>query len=282
MSDAVWQSRGVVYRYAGAPSDAVAQVDCTIAPGELTALIGPNGAGKSTFARLLLGLVPPARGEVLYRGEPAHRWSREAMARQVGFVPQAEEVVFPLRVRDFVAMGRYPHLGPWRAETDADRRVIRESLARVEAEDLEARPFDSLSGGERQRVRIARALAQEGEALLLDEPSAGLDIRHEVELFVLCTQLAAAGRTVVVVTHNLGLAARLAGRVLLFDRGRLAVAGAPRDVLTAATLSRVYGWPVEVVSHPGPGSEAGTPLIVPRIDRASLRHGPTEGHRGAQ
>jgi iron complex transport system ATP-binding protein len=250
--------------------DVVDRVDCDIASGELTALIGPNGAGKSTFARLLLGLVQPNGGEVLYRGRPAQAWPREAMARQVGFVPQGEESAFPLRVREVVAMGRYPHLGMWRSESDGDRRVIKESLAHVEAEALAARRFDSLSGGERQRVRIARALAQEGEALLLDEPSAGLDIRHEVELFVLCARLARAGRTVVVLTHNLGLAARLADRVLLFDRGRLAIAGSPRDVLTAATLTRVYGWPVDVVSHPGPGPEAGTPLVVPRIDSGSV------------
>ncbi len=270
MPDAAWQSRGAVYRYPGGSADVVDRVDCAIASGALTALIGPNGAGKSTFARLLLGLVAPGEGEVLYRGRPAHAWPREEMARQVGFVPQGEETAFPLRVREVVAMGRYPHLGMWRSETDGDRRVIHESLAHVEAEALAARRFDSLSGGERQRVRIARALAQEGEALLLDEPSAGLDIRHEVELFVLCARLARAGRTVVVLTHNLGLAARLADRVLLFDRGRLAIAGSPRDVLTAETLTRVYGWPVDVVAHPGPGVETGTPLVVPRIDPGSV------------
>jgi iron complex transport system ATP-binding protein len=281
MPEPVWQTRGAGFRYPGRDQDAVTDVDCAIAPGELTALIGPNGAGKSTFARLLLGLVPPTRGDVLYRQRPAHRWPREAMGREVGFVPQGEETAFPLRVREVVAMGRYPHLGPWRAEGDGDRRVIGESLAHVEAETLAARRFDSLSGGERQRVRIARALAQEGEALLLDEPSAGLDIRHEVELFVLCARLAAAGRTVVIVTHNLGLAARLASRVLLFDRGRLAIAGAPQDVLTSETLSRVYGWPVDVVPHPGPGEESGSPLVVARIDRDAIRTAAARSEPGA-
>ena len=112
-------------------------------------------------------------------------------------------------------------------------------------------------------------------------PSAGLDIRHEVELFVLCARLAAAGRTVVVVTHNLGLAARLASRVLLFDRGRLAIAGAPQDVLTSATLSRVYGWPVDVVPHPGPGEESGSPLVVARIDRDAIRTAAARSEPGA-
>lgn len=271
MPDPLWEVRGAAFRYPGGIRDAVADVDCAISPGELTACIGPNGAGKSTLARLLLGLSSPARGDVLYRGRPAHAWPREAMARQVGFVPQGEETAFPLRAREVVAMGRYPHLGPWRAEADEDRRIIGEALADVEAAEFAGRRFDSLSGGERQRVRIARALAQQGSALLLDEPSAGLDIRHEVELFVLCRRLAGAGRTVVIVTHNLSLAARLCDRVLLFERGRLAAAGAPQDVLSEETLSRVYGWPVEVVRHPGPGRDAGSPLVVPRIGGAAVQ-----------
>ena len=148
------------------------------------------------------------------------------MAREVGFVPQGEETAFPLRVREVVAMGRYPHLGPWRAEGDADREVIRESLVHVEAEALAARRFDTLSGGERQRVRIARALAQEGQALLLDEPSAGPRHPPRGGAVRALRRAGRGGRTVVIVTHNLGLAARLADRVLLFDRGRLAIAGA--------------------------------------------------------
>ena len=176
MPDPVWEARVAAFRYPRGTREAVVDVDCTIAPGQLTALIGPNGAGKSTFARLLLGLAAPTRGEVLYGGRPVDAWPREAMARRVGFVPQGEETAFPLRAREVVAMGRYPHLGPWRAEGQEDRRIIAEALADVEAAEFAGRRFDSLSGGERQRIRIARALAQQGEALVLDEPSAGLDL----------------------------------------------------------------------------------------------------------
>jgi hypothetical protein len=175
-------------------------------------------------------------------------------------VPQGEETAFPLRAREVVAMGRYPHLGPWRAEGAEDRRIIGEALADVEAAEFAGRRFDSLSGGERQRIRIARALAQQGEALVLDEPSAGLDVRHEVELFLLCRRLVSAGRSVVIVTHNLTLAAP--GRPGAVIRSRTAGGcGAPRDVLTEETLSRVYSWPVEVVRH-GPGRR-GLTLVVP-------------------
>jgi iron complex transport system ATP-binding protein len=281
MPEPAWEARRAAFRYPDRGQEAVVDVDCHIASGELTGLIGPNGAGKSTFARLLLGLGQPTRGEVLYRGRAAHTWPRQAMARHVGFLPQGEETAFPLRAREVVAMGRYPHLGPWRAEGDDDRHIIGEALADVEADELEDRRFDSLSGGERQRIRIARALAQQGSALVLDEPSAGLDIRHEVELFVLCRRLVTAGRTIVIVTHNLSLAARLSDSVLLFDRGRLAAAGAPREILTAETLSRVYGWPVEVVRHPGPGPDEGSPLVVPCIGSGASRIPDWSGATGA-
>ena len=281
MPEPIWEARRAAFRYPDRVQEAVVDVDCHIASGELTGLIGPNGAGKSTFARLLLGLDRPTRGDVLYRGRTAHTWPRQAMARHVGFLPQGEETAFPLRAREVVAMGRYPHLGPWRAEGEEDRRIIREAMGDVEADELEDRRFDSLSGGERQRIRIARALAQQGSALVLDEPSAGLDIRYEVELFVLCSRLVLAGRTIVIVTHNLNLAARLSDRVLLFDRGRLAAAGAPREVLTAETLSRVYGWPVEVVRHPGPGPDEGSPLVIPSIGPGANRIPDWSGATGA-
>lgn len=260
-----WQAESVTFRHPGATRAAVAAVSCTIRSGGITAILGPNGAGKSTFAKLLLGLLTPTGGTVRYRDTITTAWPRQAMAREVGFVPQGEESVFPLTVREVVEMGRYPHLGLWRTEDANDRRYIAEALHEVEAADLAERRFETLSGGERQRVRIARALAQHGTALVLDEPTAGLDIRHEVELFALLRRLAADGHTIVLVTHNLGLAARLVDEVLLFADGRLASQGPPSTVLTSATLSAVYGWPVDVMMHPGPGPDRGTPIVLPRL-----------------
>lgn len=270
MPEAMWQVRNLHFRHRGATVHAVDGVTCDVPAGGITAILGPNGAGKSTLMRLLAGLIRPAAGDALFRGRPAHAWRRAEMARQVGFVPQGEEVVFPMSVREVVAMGRYPHLGPWRAESPADRAAVDEALQAVEASAFRDRPFSTLSGGEQQRVRIARALAQQGAALLLDEPTAGLDIRHEMELFALLGQLARQGHTIVLVTHHLSLAARVADQVLLLEHGRLAGAGAPADILTAAQLTQVYGWPVEVEVE---ADEAGTlrPLITPQLAAAPGR-----------
>lgn len=268
MTDIVWKAERVSFRHPGASRDALHEVSCDLTGGGVTAILGPNGAGKSTFVRLLIGLAAPTHGIVQFRGRSLGSWPRGAIAREIGFVPQGEESVFPMTVREVVAMGRYPHLGPWRAESDEDRRLVRHALEDVDAFGFAERPFSTLSGGEQQRVRIARALAQHGSAIVLDEPTAGLDVRHEIELFALLHGLASQGRTVVLVTHNLSLASRLADQVLLFSEGALVAQGGPRSVLTGDTLSRVYGWPIDVVPHPGPGTDAGGPLVVPRLTQA--------------
>lgn len=265
MTDAAWQVERLTFRHPGAARDALREVTCAVALGGVTAILGPNGAGKSTFVRLLIGLAHPNAGAVRYRGRSVAEWPRGEMAKEVGFVPQGEESVFPITVREVVAMGRYPHLGPWRAESDEDRRQVQQALVDTDVSGFAERMFATLSGGEQQRVRIARALAQHGSALVLDEPTAGLDVKHEVELFALLRALAVAKRTVVVVTHNLSLASQLADQVLLFAEGSLVASGETQAVLTSETLSSVYGWPIDVVAHPGAGEESGRPVIVPRL-----------------
>lgn len=258
MSDVtVFGARGVSYTYAGRDRAAVDGIDLRVQEGDLVALVGPNGSGKSTLLRLLLGALHPDAGTVELWGRDIRDWQREEIARRIGVVPQTEEIAFPLTVRDMIAMGRYPHLGAWRREGPADRSAIERAMERCRVTDLAARSVLELSGGERQRVRVARALAQEPRALLLDEPTASLDIAHEMSLFELLSTLREERVTVVIVTHNLNVAARYADRLVLLENGRSAAAGSPRDVLTRNTIERVYGWPVTI------RTENGAPQVVP-------------------
>jgi iron complex transport system ATP-binding protein len=181
------------------------------------------------------------------------------LARQVGVVPQGEVEAFPMTVRALVAMGRYPYLGPWRREGARDVAAIDAAMARCDVAQFAGRSMDTLSGGERQRVRLARALAQEPAALALDEPTTSLDLRHEMTIAELLRRLADTGTTIVLVTHNLGIAARYADQVVLLDEGKLAAAGPTAEVLTAARIEQVFGWPVDLV-RTGRGGTAIVPV----------------------
>lgn len=257
-----YDARGLTFRYDGAERDAIHGVDLAVPPGAFYAIIGPNGCGKTTLLRLILGALRPRAGEVRYADRPLSEWDRRELARRVGVVPQSEELVFPLSVRELVAMGRYPHLGTWRSESDVDRRSIRAAMVTCDVAALAPRPVGTLSGGERQRARVARALAQEPDTLVLDEPTASLDIRHEMAIFELLRGLADGGVTVVMVTHNLNVAARYADRLLLLDTGRTAAEGIASDVFTRETLETVYQWPLGLTTHPssdGYGAQPGLP-----------------------
>jgi len=255
--------RDLGFRYRGAPRPALEGVTFDVTAGNILGIIGPNGSGKSTLLRLLLGTLRPTTGEVLYEGRPLGKWTRRDLARAIGVVPQREELAFPLTVRALVAMGRYPHLRAWEREGDADRRAIASALDRCELTHLAPRPLDTLSGGELQRARIARALAQEPRTLVLDEPTTALDTRHEMAIFELLRQLSREeGKTVVLVTHDLNLAARYADQLLLLHQGRTAAYGTPPKVIVRETLETVYGWPLEVTPHPGPGPDTGAPQVV--------------------
>ena len=259
----IYRATGLRYRYAGARTHAVRDVELAVPRGAFYAVIGPNGCGKTTLLRLLLGALDPGSGSIAYEDRPLGEWPRRELARRVGVVPQSEELVFPLSVRELVAMGRYPHLGPWRGEGAGDRSAVGAAMARCDVADLAGRAVNTLSGGERQRARLARALAQEPDTLVLDEPTASLDIAHEMGIFELLRGLADSGTTVLIVTHNLNLAARYADRLLLMDRGRPVAEGPAADVFTAETLEAVYRWPVAVADHPGPGPDAGAPQVMP-------------------
>lgn len=247
-------------RYGSRAAPALTDVSVRVPGGVLYAVLGPNGSGKSTLMRTLLGVLRPHRGTALVDGRPVEEWSRKGLARSVGVVTQREPRAFPMTVWELVEMGRYPHLGPLRRLSHRDRAIIREALDRCDVSELGDRSVDTLSGGELQRVRIARALAQEPRALALDEPTSSLDIRHEMTILRLLRDLADRGTTVMLITHNLNMAARFADRILLLDGGRTAAEGSVREVMRAEVLERVYRWPVAVGEDPATGAPLVTPL----------------------
>lgn len=254
------QAEGLVVRYPGLAAAALDGVALDVPPGSFYAVLGPNGSGKSTLMKALLGLTPLAGGRVSIDGRSADAWSRRELARSVGAVSQAESIAFPLSTRELVAMGRYPYLGPLEGERAEDRRAIERALAACDVADLSERDATTLSGGELQRARIARALAQEPRALVLDEPTSSLDIRHEMAILELLRSASSSGMTVLLITHGLDVTAQFADRMLLLSRGKVAAEGTPEEVLREEVLAAVYEWPISVRRDP----ETGAPRITPR------------------
>ena len=253
----------LVVSYPGAARNAVDGVSLVAAAGKLTALAGPNGSGKSSIVRALLGRADVVRGSVVVADSDVRTLSLGELARRVAVVPQREDAAFPTRVRDYVALGRYPHLGLWRSASTADDVAIGEALEQAGVTALADRDTDALSGGEWQRVRIARALAQKAPALVLDEPTTFLDVAHEMAIFELLSSLARSGLTVLFVSHQLNLVARFADTIVLLDQGKIATSGAPRDVMKGDLLESIYGWPVVITHDPAVGAPALVPLRRP-------------------
>ncbi|MFI6468827.1 heme ABC transporter ATP-binding protein [Streptomyces sp. NPDC050516] len=235
-------------------------VGLQVRAGEVVALVGPNGAGKSTLLAALAGDVPANSGGVRIDGRPLAGRPAPELALRRAVLPQQASLSFPFAVEEVVRMGRAPWAGTVRE--DEDDAVVADAMAATEVTGFAGRPFDALSGGERARVALARVLAQRAPVLLLDEPTAALDLRHQELVLRICRERARAGDAVVVVLHDLGLAAAYADRVAVLHGGRLAAEGPPREVLDAELIGRVYRQPVEVLAHP----RSGTPLVVPRRD----------------
>lgn len=225
-----------------------------IDPGEILGVIGPNSAGKTTVIRLLSNVVEPAGGEIFFDGRPLGSFSRWELARLVATVPQGVPEAFPFTVEQLVLMGRYPH-GPARFfESAEDVAIAREAMAATGIEGLAPFPLQSLSGGERQRAMLARAIAQRPRLLILDEPTAHLDLRYQGQCAGLIRHLnREEGVTVLLVSHDLNLAAELSDRLLLMTSGQLARLGLPDQVLEPSALEAVYGCPVLVAKSPVSG-----------------------------
>ena len=227
-----------------------------LAPAEVLGIVGPNGAGKSTLLRCIDRILKPQRGSILLDEREIKRMSLMEIARRMGYVPQTSSRVFPATVFDTVLMGRRPHIG-WRS-SEKDNEKVLEALKLLEIEQFALRDFNELSGGQQQKVLIARALAQEADVLLLDEPTSNLDIRHQLEAMDIIKKLVKEkGISAIMAIHDLNLGSRYSDRVIMLNGGTIIDAGNPSSVLTPENIKQVYG--VEAVVR----NESGRPYIVP-------------------
>ncbi len=235
----------------------LAGIDLKIATGEVVGLIGPNGAGKTTLLRAMAGLLPLKCGKVRFQNRCLHRMDRRVLARMLAYLPQGGDSHWAVTVEKLVMLGRLPHRSPWAAPSKADKAAVARALAVCDVARFGDRPVTQLSGGERARVLMARALAGEPEVLLADEPVAGLDPGHQLDVMARLRELAAAGAGIVVVMHDLTLAARFCDRLALLFGRQIAAEGCPTRVLSADTLARCYG----VRAYRG--SAEGGAIVVP-------------------
>ncbi len=258
------EGQGLRYGYTTAP--VLEDVSFSLAPGELVGVIGPNGSGKSTLLSVASRARRPQAGHVLLEGRDIHAASPKWVARRMAVVPQDTRVDFAFSVQEIVLMGRMPHLGRFSGETPADVMLAREALDRTGTLALADRSILGISGGERQRVMIARALAQQARVILLDEPTAHLDINYQIEIMRLVDSLRRDGeRAVLVVLHDLNLAAQFCDRLLLLQRGRVRAEGSPEAVITREAVRSVYGADVHVCRHP----DTGRPYVVAETGRSA-------------
>lgn len=265
MRDLLWAD-SVSFRYAPEGPPVVDGITVRIPPGGLVGILGPNGSGKTTLLRLLSGTRGATRGRVLLDGRPLHELSRRAVARRIAVVPQETELAFEYRVLEIVLMGRHPHLGTFQVEGAADVAIARDALAATGTAELADRHFHTLSGGEKQRVIIASALAQASDILLLDEPTASLDLGYQLEIASLLHRLnQERGVAMAISTHDLTLAAALCRDLVLLRHGRVIAAGPTAAVLTPANIERLYDVEADVHVHAQTGRLAVVPLRrIPR------------------
>ena len=240
-----------------------AGIDLAVGRGEILCLLGPNGAGKTTLFKTLLGLIPALGGEVRIAGQALGTLSRQALARTMAYVPQAQTMEFAYTVLDLVLMGRTAHLGPFAGPRAVDRERAQAALADLGIEGLASTEANRISGGQRQLCLIARALAQDAPMLVMDEPTASLDLGNRLLVLDRVRALRDRGYGIVFSTHDPDQARSLATRIAIISGGRLAAYGAPGETLTAATLTAVYGVPVEVER-----TESGRYVVVPAAARA--------------
>lgn len=255
---ATLEAHQVTFSFNGTP--VLSQVDLCLEAGRMIGVIGPNGAGKSTLVKLLSRLLTPAQGRIRLNGHSLARWRPADLARVLAVVPQLPELPPMFTAWELVLMGRTPYMGWMGQESERDRTVARQAMEETSTYHLADRLISQLSGGEQQRVVIARALTQEPRVLLLDEPTAHLDINHQVETLSLIARLVRERElAALAIFHDLNLAAQYCEELVLLDQGQIAAQGAPHDVLTPPVLQQVYGIEVAVGVHP----QNGLPVVFP-------------------
>jgi iron complex transport system ATP-binding protein len=229
-------------------------VSFQVGKGEFIGVIGPNGSGKTTLLKILYRLLSPQRGEVLFERVPLKKMSQRDIAKRIAVLAQETYPVFPFRVIEIVLMGRSPYLGHLMFESEKDLEIAKKAMEWTEILPISERPIDELSGGERKRVFIARALAQEPEVILLDEPTANLDIHHQIEFLDLILALnREKGLTIMMASHDLNLASEFCDRLILLQKGEIFKMGSPQEVITRENIERVYGCGVWVDPNPVSG-----------------------------
>jgi iron complex transport system ATP-binding protein len=250
-------ARGIAAGYGDAA--VLRGIDLGIAPAALTVLVGPNGCGKSTLLKALARVLPPSRGAVHLDGRPIGAIPTRQVARRLALLPQGPVAPEGLTVRELVAQGRYPHQSFLRQWSEADSRAVARALELTALEPLADRPVDSLSGGQRQRAWIAMVLAQDTDIILLDEPTTFLDLKVQVEVMSCLAGIARAGRTLVVVLHELNIAAAFADHLVMMRAGRIVAEGTPADIMTPANLRAVFDLEAQVIADPS----SGRPVCIP-------------------
>ena len=262
------QAREIGFRYTG--EWVLKDISFVIGKGEFWGIIGPNASGKTTLLKIIDRLLVPQEGSVWINGTNIREVKRDTLARIIAVVPQEAPLIFPFSVEEIVLMGRAPHLGKLRFEGRKDHEIARRSMEMTDTLSFAHRSIGELSGGERQRVLIARALAQEPQIILLDEPTAFLDIRHQISFFNLISTLnRKEGLTVISVTHDINLASLYCERIVLLDRGSVHCIGTPEEVVTEANIREVYETKVMVDGNPQTGLPRVTLVAANLSDRGS-------------
>jgi iron complex transport system ATP-binding protein len=246
MAKAELSFKNLSFRYDVEGNEVIDDISLDILQGKVTAILGPNGAGKTTLLHLLLGYLKPLRGDVLVRGAPHHNYSRREMGKLIGLVPQWEYTPFNFSVLEYALLGRAPYLDPLQMPTEEDCQVALDSLEKLNILHLKDRPLPGLSGGERQIVLLARALAQQTEILLLDEPTAHLDLGNQKRILALLGQLTQQGITIVMTTHDPNIAAYIGNHLVFMRAGQIFAHGDVDEVLTESNLEAVYSTPIVV------------------------------------